>query len=55
MLRFGSIACGLGVLFGLVSLASGDTGTGLFLLLVGGLGFLNYRYTVFRSSAGDRR
>jgi hypothetical protein len=48
MLRFGSIVCGVGVLFGLVSLTAGNTGTGLFLLIVGSLGFFNYRYTLAR-------
>jgi hypothetical protein len=50
MLRFGSIVCGVGVLFGLVSLTAGNTGTGLFLLIVGSLGFFNYRYTLDRGS-----
>lgn len=50
MLRLGSIVCVVGVLFGLVSLTAGNTGTGLFLLIVGSLGFFNYRYTLDRNS-----
>jgi hypothetical protein len=50
MLRVGSTTCVVGVLFGLISLAAGNTGTGLFLVIVGGFGFFNYRYAVLRGS-----
>ena len=49
MLRFGSVVCCVGALFGLISLTAGNTGAGLFLLIVGSLGFFNYRYTMARS------
>jgi hypothetical protein len=51
MLRFGTLACCVGILFGLFSLVAGNAGTGVLLLIVGSLGIFNYSYTLTRGSS----